>query len=290
MHKLSELQTLINDYLAAHLAADVDQPQLQAAMAYSLLAGGKRLRPALTLGVAELLGQPLTPAVVKAACAVELLHTYSLIHDDLPAMDNDDLRRGVPTNHKKFGAGMATLAGDGLLTLAFTWLTENELPLTTQVQLVKSLARAAGPAGMVAGQAKDIEGEKEQLTLGQLQTVHAQKTGALLAYAVVAGGMIAQATPQVIGDLFAFGKAYGLAFQIQDDLLDVTATSAEVGKEVHRDAAAHKNTYPGLLGLAGAQVALAQALTAARQARDALGAQLAVQPQILDEFLAYFER
>ncbi|HJA73636.1 MAG TPA: polyprenyl synthetase family protein [Candidatus Limosilactobacillus faecipullorum] len=260
-----------------------------AAMDYSLTAGGKRLRPALTLGVSELLGVEITPAVLKAACAVELIHTYSLIHDDLPAMDNDDLRRGKPTNHKKFGAGMATLAGDGLLTLAFSWLSENELPNSISLHLVQALAKAAGPAGMVAGQARDIAGEGHHLTLDQLKKLHAQKTGALLAYSVVAGGIIAGASENVIANLQAFGKAYGLAFQIKDDLLDVTATEAEVGKEVHRDAVAHKNTYPSLLGIEGAKQALLAALKDAKAARDALAMQLSVNPVILDEFLAYFE-
>ena len=289
MHKIAELRTKINEYLKDALVSECDQPTLMAAMDYSLTAGGKRLSPALTLGVSELLGVEITPAVLKAACAVELIHTYSLIHDDLPAMDNDDLRRGKPTNHKKFGAGMATLAGDGLLTLAFSWLSENELPNSISLHLVQALAKAAGPAGMVAGQARDIAGEGHHLTLDQLKKLHAQKTGALLAYSVVAGGIIAGASENVIANLQAFGKAYGLAFQIKDDLLDVTATEAEVGKEVHRDAVAHKNTYPSLLGIEGAKQALLAALKDAKAARDALAMQLSVNPVILDEFLAYFE-
>ena len=283
MHSLPQLQSLINDYLALHLDAESDQPTLTAAMRYSLLAAGKRLRPALTLAVSEMLGQELTPAVVKAACAVELLHTYSLIHDDLPAMDNDDLRRGKPTNHKQFGAGMATLAGDGLLTLAFTWLSENDLPTATRLALVQALAKAAGPAGMVAGQAKDIEGEGKHLDLAALRDLHAEKTGALLCYAVEAGGLIAGASEGTLATLRDFGRQYGLAFQIEDDLLDVTASEATVGKEVNRDAAAHKNTYPGLLGIEGARAALKAALTQAKAAQAALPNGAA-----LDAFLAYF--
>ena len=289
MHKIAKLRTKINEYLTGALVSECDQPTLMAAMDYSLTAGGKRLRPALTLGVSELLGSEITPAVLKAACAVELIHTYSLIHDDLPAMDNDDLRRGKPTNHKKFGAGMATLAGDGLLTLAFSWLSENELPELVRLRLIQALAKAAGPAGMVAGQARDIAGEGHHLTLDQLRKLHAEKTGALLAYSAVAGGIIAGASEDIIDILRTFGKAYGLAFQIKDDLLDVTATEAQVGKEVHRDAEAHKNTYPGLLGVEGAKQALQVALNDAKAARDALATQLAVNPVILDEFLGYFE-
>lgn len=288
MHTIPELQAEINDYLAGALAADVDQETLREAMNYSLLAGGKRLRPALTLAVAERLGQSIGQAELKAATAVELLHTYSLIHDDLPAMDDDDLRRGKPTNHKKFGAGMATLAGDGLLTLTFNWLVANDLPAEVRLRLTQLLSQAAGPAGMVAGQARDIEGTGQTLTLDQLKRVHAQKTGALITYAVEAGGVLAQADEGVMASLRQFGHHYGLAFQIQDDLLDVLGTEAEAGKEVHRDAAAHKNTYPALLGVAGAKQALTDALVGAKQAEsDLLAAGMAAGG--LQDFLAYFE-
>lgn len=286
---LAQIQTLVNDYLEQQINADINQPVLAKSMTYSLEAGGKRLRPALTIATLEALQVPLTNDILRAVCAVELLHTYSLIHDDLPAMDNDALRRGHPTNHIKFGAGMATLAGDGLLTLAFQWLTDNQLPDRIKSELVLCLARAAGPAGMVAGQAKDIEGEKVQLTISQLQQLHRQKTGALITYAVVAAGIIAQQNQAVIQLLNSFGASYGLAFQIYDDILDVTATEQQLGKAVDKDQQEHKNTYPGLLGLTGAKQALNQALTQARQLRAQLNAITGHSLVGLDDFFAYFK-
>ena len=226
---LEQLKARVTSYLDTHLANDVDQSTLAASMRYSVLAGGKRLRPTLTLATVETFGGELTEDVVRAATALELLHTYSLIHDDLPAMDNDDLRRGAPTNHRKFGAGMATLAGDGLLTLAFQWVTDNQLPATVKSQLALELAKAAGPAGMVAGQARDIEGTGRHLTLDQLRYLHRQKTGALLRYAVLAGGIIT-AQPAAVQQLLAqFGSSYGLAFQIYDDLMDVVGRATSMG-------------------------------------------------------------
>lgn len=286
---VADLKTKIDAYLAQNIQTDIDQTTLGQAMEYSLMAGGKRLRPALTLATVETLGGTLNDDVMKAATAVELLHTYSLIHDDLPAMDNDDLRRGKPTNHKKFGAGMATLAGDGLLTLAFEWLTENNLPATTQAALTLALSKAAGPAGMVAGQARDIEGEYQHLTLDQLRYLHRQKTGAMLRYAVLAGGIISDqpaATRQLLAD---FGAAFGLAFQIYDDLMDVLGTTAQMGKRVHKDAGEHKNTYPGLLGVTGAEEQLHLSIHKARQLIDQLSSQTGHDFAIFNEFLAYFK-
>ena len=250
---LSTLKEQIDNYLAQALAADVDQETLLNSMQYSLMAGGKRLRPALTLATVEILGGELNNDVLRAATGLELLHTYSLIHDDLPAMDNDELRRGKPTNHCKFGAGMATLAGDGLLTLAFQWVTDNHLSATTRSRLALELAKAAGPAGMVAGQARDIEGEHQQLDLAQLRYLHRQKTGALLEYAVLAGGIITGQSDKVCQQLALFGANFGLAFQIYDDLMDVLSTTEKMGKKVHKDANEQKNTYPGLLGIEGAK-------------------------------------
>lgn len=286
---VANLKKRVDDYLAANIQTDIDQATLGQAMAYSLMAGGKRLRPALTLATVETLGGSLNEDVMKAATAVELLHTYSLIHDDLPAMDNDDLRRGKPTNHKKFGAGMATLAGDGLLTLAFEWLTENDLPASTQASLTLALAQAAGPAGMVAGQARDIEGEHQHLTLEQLRYLHRQKTGALLRYAVLAGGIITN-QPVATRELLAeFGAAFGLAFQIYDDLMDVLGTTAQMGKRVHKDAGEHKNTYPGLLGVQGAEDQLHRSLNEAHQLVDQLSHQTGRNFSIMNEFLGYFK-
>lgn len=286
---ISELKATIDDYLAKNLAADVDQETLYSSMNYSLMAGGKRLRPALTLATIEMLGGQIDNDVMHAATALELLHTYSLIHDDLPAMDNDDLRRGKPTNHCRYGAGMATLAGDGLLTLAFQWVTDNGLPAAIRAELTLALAQAAGPAGMVAGQARDIEGEGHHLNLDQLRYLHRQKTGALLRYAVLAGGIITNQSRPVKAALANFGAQFGLAFQIYDDLMDVLGTTAQLGKHVHKDAGEHKNTYPGLLGTAAAEDQLHHAVAAARDAQAALQQLTGYSFAGYDQFLAYFK-
>lgn len=286
---INELKSMIDDYLSDHLAADVDQDTLYSSMRYSLMAGGKRLRPALTLATVEMFGKSVDEDVMHAATALELLHTYSLIHDDLPAMDDDDLRRGKPTNHCRFGAGMATLAGDGLLTLAFQWVSDNNLPVAIRAELTLALAQAAGPAGMVAGQARDIEGEGQQLSLDQLRYLHRQKTGALLRYAVLAGGIITGQPQPIKAALADFGAQFGLAFQIYDDLMDVLGTTAQMGKAVHKDAGEHKNTYPGLLGTAGAEEQLHRALQAARDAQARLGELTGRSFAGYDQFLAYFK-
>lgn len=286
---INELKSMIDDYLSDHLAADVDQDTLYSSMRYSLMAGGKRLRPALTLATVEMFGKSVDEDVMHAATALELLHTYSLIHDDLPAMDDDDLRRGKPTNHCRFGAGMATLAGDGLLTLAFQWVSDNNLPVAIRAELTLALAQAVGPAGMVAGQARDIEGEGQQLSLDQLRYLHRQKTGALLRYAVLAGGIITGQPQPIKAALADFGAQFGLAFQIYDDLMDVLGTTAQMGKAVHKDAGEHKNTYPGLLGTAGAEEQLHRALQAARDAQARLGELTGRSFAGYDQFLAYFK-
>lgn len=286
---ITELKTRIDAYLDQALPMDIDQPTLKESMCYSVEAGGKRLRPALTLATIEMLGKKIDQNALRAACALELLHTYSLIHDDLPAMDNDDLRRGEPTNHVKFGAGMATLAGDGLLTLAFQWLTDNQLPVAIQANLTLALAKAAGPSGMVAGQARDIEGEGQHLKLTELQYLHRQKTGALLKYAVQAGGIITEQPVAVIDLLGTFGAQFGLAFQIYDDIMDVVATPAQMGKATQKDAAEHKNTYPGLLGLDGAKEQLQKALVQAKNAQQQLAELTGRSMAGFDQFLAYFK-
>ncbi len=287
--QLTALVSQVDAYLAANLADNCDQAVLKESMGYSLLAGGKRLRPTLTMAVAKMLGTMVDDNVTRAACALELIHTYSLIHDDLPAMDNDDLRRGKPTNHRVFGAGMATLAGDGLLTLAFQWVSENDLAPAVRLRLVQELSRAAGPAGMVAGQATDVSATGQKLSLTELKKLHRQKTGALLRYAVLAGGIIANQPQEVLDALIGFGESYGLAFQIYDDVLDVTATTAQMGKKTHKDQDKAKNTYPGLLGLDQAKQELVTALQTAgdyqAQIKEAAGCDVS----ILDEFLAYFK-
>lgn len=288
MQTLSELQARVNQYLLTNLADDIDEATLSAAMNYSVDAGGKRLRPTMTLMVAQILGVKLNSDVLRAACALELLHTYSLIHDDLPAMDNDDLRRGKPTSHKQFGEAIAILAGDGLLTLAFQWLTDNQLSSKVKARLTLELSKAAGPAGMVAGQVRDILATGETLSIEQLQKLHAQKTGALLKYATLAGGVIAEVDDEVVAELANFGSLYGLAFQIYDDILDVTATSADLGKVTHKDAERGKNSYPALLGLPGAEKKLSQVLTAAKVSQERLTTLTQADFTGLDELLAYY--
>ena len=228
------------------------------AMAYSLKAGGKRIRPVLCMLAAESVGASAESAL-SAAVALEYIHTYSLIHDDLPAMDDDALRRGKPTCHVVFGEGQAILAGDGLLTEAFTGLAADPgLPPSRRVDALRVLGEAAGWQGMAGGQSLDLEGEQrtragEPVSLSQLQVIHRLKTGALLQAAMELGAIAGNADPAQRQALRAAGAAMGLAFQIKDDLLDATSTEAAMGKRVGKDLAKGKITYPLLLGLAGAQ-------------------------------------
>ena len=223
---------------------------LQAAMDYSLFNGGKRLRPLLVYSVCEALGADLVVAD-PAAMAVELIHTYSLVHDDLPAMDDDDLRRGRPTCHKAYDEATAILVGDALQSLAFEVLTE-AAPETVG-PLVQTLAQAGGHRGMVAGQMLDLQAEGQSITLTDLQALHELKTGALIRAAVRMGGLVAQANASTLACLDEYATCVGLAFQVQDDLLDVTGDAQVLGKKTGADAALHKATYPALLGLSGAQ-------------------------------------
>ncbi|HZY85748.1 MAG TPA: farnesyl diphosphate synthase [Gemmataceae bacterium] len=230
-------------------------PPLLEAMRYSLLAPGKRLRPLLVVLAAEACGGS---ASWPAACAVEMIHTYSLIHDDLPAMDDDDLRRGQPTCHKKFGEALAILAGDALQALAFQVLAEG-YPATTAAACCRELARAAGAAGMVGGQVDDLAwerpaGSKEERTVEGLEALHARKTGALIRASLRLGVLAAYAPAapdlHLLERFDAYGRCLGLAFQITDDLLDVEGQAEQAGKRLHKDAARGKLTYPGLLGAA----------------------------------------
>lgn len=219
------------------------------AMRYSLFAGGKRMRPALVLAAAEACGGEQESAL-PLACAVECIHTYSLIHDDLPGMDNDDFRRGKPTNHKVFGEGIAVLAGDALLTQAFeiTALAKG-WPRYSHRDLVLEVAKASGSLQLIAGQVADLEGEGKELSVPQLRYIHERKTSALLCCSVRLGGMSANCTPAQLQALTDFGYNVGLAFQVIDDILDVTQTSETLGKTAGKDVAAQKATYPRLVGL-----------------------------------------
>lgn len=259
---LVSLRDRVNHQLAEYVASSAftsaaDCPsKLRESMSYSLLAGGKRLRPLLVLLTAEACGGDVN-AALPVACAIEMVHTYSLIHDDLPAMDDDDLRRGRPTNHKVFGEALAILAGDALLTMAFEVVAQFTMPPAVAAACCADLASASGWCGMVAGQVADLEAEaagvsqiiSPEVALGQLEAIHRRKTGRLLTSAVTLGARVAQATPDLIKRLEHFGKCVGLAFQIADDLLDVTGDAAKLGKGVGKDATLGKMTYPGLLGI-----------------------------------------
>ncbi|EMG38892.1 farnesyl-diphosphate synthase [Desulfocurvibacter africanus PCS] len=242
----------VEGYLRTCLHGRGVPARLLASMEYSLLAGGKRLRPVLCLKWASLCGLDMQKAMPFAA-SLELIHTYSLIHDDLPAMDNDDLRRGKPSNHKQFDEATAILAGDGLLTEAFSLMaqTAGSLPAERVVCAIKAVAAAAGAGGMVGGQALDMEYTgKAGISLDQLQTMHAMKTGALIRVACLSGAMLAGSEASVLEKASTYGAAIGVAFQIADDILDVVGNEQEIGKPVGSDEQAGKNTYPSLVGLA----------------------------------------
>jgi len=240
----------VNKALNQFLPADTARPAtIHKAMRYSLFAGGKRMRPALTLAAAEACGGRLEDAL-PAACAVECIHTYSLIHDDLPAMDNDDFRRGKPTNHKVYGEGIAILAGDALLTQAFEIIAQSKRrPRYTHQALVLELARAAGSLQLIAGQVADLEGEGKAISADQLKYIHERKTSALLCCSARLGGMSANCPPAQLAALTDFGYNVGLAFQIIDDILDITQTSEQLGKTAGKDTKAQKATYPSIVGL-----------------------------------------
>ncbi len=231
---------------------DADGPgsRLLQAMRYSLLAGGKRLRPILALAACEAVGGEAADAM-GLACALEMIHTYSLIHDDLPCMDDDDLRRGRPTNHKVYGEAMATLAGDGLLTDAFKVLarSSNRVPAPVVLDVVAELSEAAGSAGMVIGQAIDILSEGKAADLATLEYLHAHKTGALFLVSVRGGALLGGGDTDQLAALTEYGRALGLAFQVIDDILDVEASAEQLGKRTHKDDAHGKATYPALMGV-----------------------------------------
>ena len=233
--------------------------RLGEAIRYSLEAGGKRVRPVLCLLAAEAVGGTAQEAL-PGALALEYVHTYSLIHDDLPAMDDDDLRRGRPTNHVVYGEGHAILAGDALLTEAFGVLAAAALDPSRRAEALRLLAEGAGWRGMAGGQALDLEGEKvDRYDLPHLQLIHRLKTGALLRTSLEIGAVLGGATAAERSSLRQFGAAIGLAFQIQDDILDATASDADLGKRAGKDAVKGKITYPSLLGLEGARTALREA-------------------------------
>ena len=249
-------------------------PRLVESILYSVHAGGKRIRPLLLLELLKAFHAPILEAHFQVAAALEMIHTGSLIHDDLPAMDNDDYRRGQLTNHKKFGEDLAILAGDSLFLDAFGCVAEADLPASIRVQLIALLSDASGTAGMVAGQVLDMEGEGASLNLDQLQVIHANKTGRLLAYPFQATGILLELEPAVATLLEEIGLHLGLAFQIRDDILDVTADFASLGKTPQKDLQAEKSTYPALLGLDGAQAYLDRELDACEDLLDRISNQV----------------
>jgi geranylgeranyl diphosphate synthase, type II len=226
---------------------------LKNAMDYSLQAGGKRIRPMLIFSTLAAFKKDVAIGL-PVACAVEMVHTYSLIHDDLPAMDNDDFRRGKPTNHKMYGEATAILAGDGLLTYSFQIISEiKQLSAEKRLAIINELAKASGPEGMVAGQIADMEGENQNLQLTELEYIHTHKTGKLLTFCVKVGAILADADKATIDLLEQFGYHIGLAFQIRDDILDVEGTIEQIGKDVGSDREKQKSTYPKILTLNGAK-------------------------------------
>lgn len=236
-------------------------------MRYSLFAGGKRLRPILVLAAAEALGSQPAHAMPLAA-AVECIHTYSLVHDDLPCMDDDDLRRGKPTSHKVYGEGMAVLTGDALLTVAFQLAAQTRpAKRHTAADYVNELAEGSGSFGMIAGQVVDLQCEGKQISPQELKYIHECKTAALITTCLRLGGMSSNATPKQLNALTKFGYSLGLAFQVIDDILDITQTSEQLGKSAGKDLAAEKATYPAILGMKKAQ---AEAERYTRQADQAL--------------------
>ena len=248
---LISCRSVIDAELNKLIPEESAEPQsIHAAIRWSVFAGGKRFRPALLLAVGQTFGAP-TEQLIGTACAIEMIHTYSLIHDDLPSMDDDDLRRGRATCHVKFGEATAILAGDALQTLAFQTIAEDErLSAVMRVQLIAELARAAGtPEGMVAGQALDLEAESREVTSGEVSRIHAHKTAALISTAARAGAVIAGANKDELDAITDYGINLGLLFQITDDLLDVTATAEELGKTPGKDARAKKATFPSVYGV-----------------------------------------
>ena len=265
---------LVETALAEELAkTPVLDATLRASMEYSLMAGGKRLRPILLMAAADAVGADGTK-FLSVACALEMIHTYSLIHDDLPAMDDDALRRGKATNHVVYGDGIAILAGDALLTLAFTViLRQKDVPAETLLRVVDEISRAAGAEGMVGGQALDLEAENRQITMEELRSVHRGKTGALFCAALRSGAILAGATEEQLAALTSYADHFGLAFQITDDILDVIGSAEEIGKPVGSDEKNNKSTYVSLTSLPEAQALARCTAEAAEEALSFFGAE-----------------
>jgi len=282
---MAERRTLVDASLERWLPPPTTPPQtIHEAMRYSVFAGGKRLRPMLALFGCEAVGGKLEDAMA-AAVALELIHTYSLVHDDLPAMDDDDFRRGRPTCHKVYGEAIAILAGDALLTHAFQVLADpaaGNLTAPSRLQIIAELSAAAGSVGMVGGQTMDIQAEGKALEPATVLALHAKKTGALLRASLRVGGLAGRADDAALECLTRYGEHLGLAFQIVDDILDIEGSSAEMGKTAGSDLRKHKATYPAVFGLEASRSEAARLLEEARRAIGPLGERGAVLVALAD--------
>ena len=265
-----EYKALVDEHLMDFIPnIDNKSISLYESMKYSLTAGGKRVRPVMLLAACEFAGGNIMEAL-PYACAIEYIHTYSLIHDDLPAMDNDDLRRGLPTNHKVYGEALAILAGDGLLNCAFEAVTKDMMlyfdspeKIKKRIKAANEIAKGAGCRGMIAGQVSDMEAENAPASSELLEYIHLNKTGALFTAAIKAGLYLGNPTPEMLSDFSKYSESLGLAFQIADDILDVTGTTEELGKEAGSDQKQNKNTYISINGLEAAKARLEELTTTA---------------------------
>ena len=286
---IQQLQQDVANHLTKLIEERPTEARLKEAMLYAVQSGGKRIRPLLTLAVG-FAGTAINEAVLDLACALEVIHTYSLIHDDLPGMDDDDLRRGRPTVHKAFDEATAILAGDALLTLAFEVASNTNLDASQLVEAVKILSSASGMSGMISGQMKDIASEEVTITLEQMKEIHREKTGELLLAAVRLGNLFVDDAK--MKEVFvSYATHFGLAFQIQNDLQDVCWTSEQTGKETGKDSELSKNTYPSLLGVEGAKEALSTEIAFCKSALDEVDDTLENEQTkaLLIEFLTYLE-
>ena len=286
---IQQLQQDVAIHLTQLIEKRTSDTRLKEAMLYAVQSGGKRIRPLLTLAVGAS-GTSTNEAALDLACALEMIHTYSLIHDDLPGMDDDDLRRGRPTLHKAFDEATAILAGDALLTLAFEVAANANLEAEQLVEAVKILSTASGMSGMISGQMKDIASEEVTITLEQMKEIHREKTGELLLAAVRLGNLFID-DAKMKEAFVSYATHFGLAFQIQNDLQDVCWTSEQTGKETGKDSELSKNTYPSLLGVEGAKVALASEISSCKRALEEVEFTPANQQTkaLLVEFLTYLE-
>ena len=281
MNYLQSRQALIEENLERFVPV-LYPVRLYESMRYSLLAGGKRLRPVLCLAACELAGGT-TDMAMPTACALEMIHTMSLIHDDLPSMDNDDYRRGLPTNHKVYGEAMAILAGDALLAYAFQVIAETEaVPAQRVLEVVRRLGLAASATGLVGGQVVDIESEGKQISLETLQYIHEHKTGALLEISVVSGALLGGASSAQVEHLSSYAHKVGLAFQIIDDVLDITATDEQLGKTAGKDLAQAKATYPSFWGIEASKAKAQQLIAEAKATLKPFGEKAVILEHLAD--------